>query len=190
MRTLQTIAHWPDRLESAVERIGPPLTRCRVIAECASTQDQARALGLGAVVVAGRQTAGRGQQGNGWADTGDEGLAFSVVLPATSRPERSRDVAAAIVVALSRWIPRSLTVKAPNDVLFRGRKLAGVLIEQADGRAVIGIGINVGQSVFDEPLSETAVSLRMAGAEVDRMDVLEGVLPRVVDVWGDATQAV
>ena len=75
-------------------------------------------------------------------------------------------------------------------MLFRGRKLAGVLIEQADGRAVIGIGINVGQSVFDEPLSETAVSLRMAGAEVDRMDVLEGVLPRVVEVGGDATQAV
>ncbi len=185
MKTLQAIAHWPDRLEQAVERVGPPLCVCRVLAECASTQDQARALGLGAVVVAGRQTAGRGQRGNTWEDTGDEGLAFSVALPATSRPERSRDVAAAIVVALSKWVPRSLTVKAPNDVVYRGRKLAGVLIEQADGLAVIGIGINVAQDAFEGPLGGTAVSLRMAGAAADRMEVLEATLPRVVAAWED-----
>ena len=73
MNDISVIAHWPDKLESLVERIGPPLRQCRVIAECASTQDQARPLGLGAVVLAGRQTAGRGQRGNEWADTGDGG---------------------------------------------------------------------------------------------------------------------
>jgi len=183
MKTLQAISHWPDRLEQVVARVGSPLRTCRVLAECASTQDQARTLGLGAVVVAGRQTAGRGQRGNVWADTGDEGLAFSVVLPATRRPERSRDVAAAIVVALSKWVPRALTVKAPNDVMYRGRKLAGVLIEQSDGLAVIGVGIKVGQESFGGELAATAISMRMAGADADRIDVLEAVLPLIVQAW-------
>jgi BirA family biotin operon repressor/biotin-[acetyl-CoA-carboxylase] ligase len=178
-----SIAHWPDRLESLVEQIGPPLRICRVIAECASTQDHARVLGLGSVVVAGRQTAGRGQRGNRWADTSDDGLAFSLALPATRKPERSRDVAAAIAVSLGVWLPRQLRIKAPNDVMLEGRKLAGVLVEQADGLAVIGIGINVGQERFEGDLADTAISMRMAGAVHDRMDVLEQVLPAIVQAW-------
>jgi BirA family biotin operon repressor/biotin-[acetyl-CoA-carboxylase] ligase len=177
------IASWPDRIEALIEKIGPPLTTPRVLAECGSTQDQARALGLGAVVVAGRQTAGRGQQGNRWADTGCDGLAVSVVLEATTKPERSRAVASAIAVALGELLPRRLRVKAPNDVMLDGRKLAGVLIEQADGLAVIGVGINVGQERFEGELAQTAVSLMQAGVSRDRMDILELVLPVIVDAW-------
>ena len=145
MTDLVSISHWPDRLEALVERIGSPLSVCRVVAACGSTQDYARPLGLGAVVVAGRQTAGRGQQGSSWADTQEGGLAFSVVLLATTQPERSRDIAAGIAVGLGEWLPRKLRIKAPNDVMIGNQKLAGVLIEQADGLAVIGVGINVGQ---------------------------------------------
>ncbi len=177
------IVHWPDRLEVLVEQIGTPLTQARVMSTCESTQDQARPLGLGAVVVAGRQTAGRGQRGNIWADTGDGGLACSLVLPATTKPERSRDIAAAIAVGLGAWLPRQLRIKAPNDVMLDGRKLAGVLIEQADGLAVIGVGINVGQESFGGELADTAISMRMAGADADRIDVLEAVLPLIVQAW-------
>jgi BirA family biotin operon repressor/biotin-[acetyl-CoA-carboxylase] ligase len=180
---MMAILNWPNRLEAIVDQIGPPLCVCRVVAECASTQDYARPLGLGAVVVAGRQTAGRGQQGNTWADTDDGGLAFSVVLPATTQPERSRDIADAIAVGLGQWIPRRLRVKAPNDVCLDGRKLAGVLIEQADGVAVIGVGINVGQTHFEGELAETAISLHQAGISRDRMEVLERVLPGIVAAW-------
>ena len=117
------------------------------------------------------------------ADTGDGGLAFSVVLPATTLPERSRDIADAIAVGLGQWIPRRLRVKAPNDVCLDGRKLAGVLIEQADGVAVIGVGINVGQTHFEGELTETAISLHQAGISRDRMEVLERVLPGIVAAW-------
>ena len=100
MTELAGIAAWPDRLEALVAGIGPPLTIGRVVAQCDSTQDRARELGLGAVVVAGRQTAGRGQRGAVWADTGDEGLALSVCLSATDEPERSKALAEAVVAAL------------------------------------------------------------------------------------------
>lgn len=175
---------WGNRVEVLVEAIGPPLTCARVLAACESTQDHARSLGLGAVVVAPRQTGGRGQRGNAWADTGNEGLAFSVVLPATEQPDRSAAVARAIVNALEPLVPGRLSVKHPNDVLLDGCKLAGVLIEQADGRAVIGIGINVAQTTWPEDLAETAISLRQGGVAIERLDALERVLPGVVRAWG------
>lgn len=183
MNSMMAILNWPNRLEAIVDQIGPPLCECRVVAECSSTQDYARPLGLGAVVVAGRQTAGRGQQGNRWADTEDGGLAFSLVLPATTQSERSRDIAAGIAVGLGQWLPRKLRIKAPNDVMLGNQKLAGVLIEQSDGLAVIGVGINVGQECFEGNLAETAVSLRQAGVLCDRMEVLERVLPLIVQAW-------
>ena len=183
MSDVVSIRHWPDRLEAMIERIGAPLVHGRVMATCGSTQDAAKAMGLGSVVVAGRQTAGRGQRGNQWIDTGEAGLAFSVVLPATTQPERSRAVASGIAVALGDVLPRRLRVKAPNDVLLDGRKLAGVLIEQSDGIAVIGVGINVGQTHFEGELAETAISLHQAGISRDRMEVLEGVLPGIIAAW-------
>jgi BirA family biotin operon repressor/biotin-[acetyl-CoA-carboxylase] ligase len=178
-----SIRHWPDRLEAMIERIGTPLVQGRVMATCGSTQDAAKAMGLGSVVVAGRQTSGRGQQGNQWIDTGEAGLAFSVVLPATTQPERSRAVASGIAVALGDVLPRRLRVKAPNDVLLDGRKLAGVLIEQSDGIAVIGVGINVGSIDWPVELEGQAISLHEAGVEIDRIEVLEKVVPMVVDAW-------
>ena len=183
MSDVVSIRHWPDRLEAMIERIGAPLVQGRVMATCGSTQDAAKAMGLGSVVVAGRQTAGRGQRGNQWIDTGEAGLAFSVVLPATTQPERSRAVASGIAVALGDVLPRRLRVKAPNDVLLDGRKLAGVLIEQSDGIAVIGVGINVGPFDWPAELEGQAISLHEAGVEIDRIEVLEMVVPMVVDAW-------
>jgi BirA family biotin operon repressor/biotin-[acetyl-CoA-carboxylase] ligase len=183
MNTITSIAHWPDRLEALVERMGPPLQTVRVLAECGSTQDHARSLGLGAVVVAGRQTAGRGQRGSTWLGAGDSGVALSVALPATKRPESSRDVASAIAVALGVLVPRRLRVKAPNDVMLDGRKLAGVLIEQAGGVAVIGVGINVGHVDWPPALQGIAISLHEAGIDARRIDVLELVLPAITQAW-------
>ena len=124
------IASWPDRIEALVDRIGKPLQVGKVIAQCESTQDLARAMGTGSLVVAGRQTAGRGQRGNRWADTGGEGLAFSLALPATDQPRCSLALAEALVATLPPDV--HAVVKPPNDVLVDGRKLAGVLVEQRD----------------------------------------------------------
>ena len=46
MNMVQQIEHWPDRIEALVARIGPPLRRGRVVSECDSTQDMARAMGV------------------------------------------------------------------------------------------------------------------------------------------------
>ena len=183
MTDLVSIAHWPDRLEALVDGIGTPLVQSRVVASCDSTQGLARSLGCGAVVLAGRQVAGRGQRGNQWCDTGSDGLAFSMVLPATDQPQRSQALAAAIVSSLQEFKPGSFQVKDPNDVLLDGRKVAGVLIEQSDGLAVIGVGINVLQQEWPEELADVAISLSQAGLDVDRLEILEKVLPSLVRAW-------
>ncbi|MCH2132315.1 MAG: biotin--[acetyl-CoA-carboxylase] ligase [Phycisphaerales bacterium] len=183
MTDLLAIADWPDRVEALVARIGAPLVTCRVLAECDSTQDVARSLGVGGVVVTGRQVAGRGQRGNHWCDTGDDGLAFSLALPATDDPQRSLAIATALVASLDVLHPGGFAVKPPNDVLLEGRKVAGVLVEQSDGVAVIGVGINVRQASFPDDLDGVAISLAQVGVEVERIDILERVLPGIVTAW-------
>ncbi len=110
-----------------------------IVPETTSTQDAARRLDAapGTVVIAGRQTAGRGRLGRVWADTGDEGIAASFVC-AVAAPER---MAVACAVATARAaesvLGRLVGIKWPNDIVAEGRKLAGILIEQSGDRAVI-----------------------------------------------------
>jgi biotin-(acetyl-CoA carboxylase) ligase len=60
-------------------------------------------------------------------------------------------------------------------------KLAGVLVERAEGRTYVGIGINVGQRAFPPELAPHATSLALLGHAVDRLDVLRELV-RSVDV--------
>ena len=65
MTDLLDIASWPDRVEALVDRIGSPLREGRVVAECDSTQDLARAMGIDCVLIAGGHQSASRLQGNG-----------------------------------------------------------------------------------------------------------------------------
>jgi BirA family biotin operon repressor/biotin-[acetyl-CoA-carboxylase] ligase len=108
----------------------------------------------GIAVVAEEQTAGRGQHGRSWLAGRGDGVLLSVLLyppPALRCAAVLTAWAAVAVCGVVREIigvqPR---IKWPNDVLLRGRKVCGILIEQGRGRAglatVAGIGLNVRQS--------------------------------------------
>lgn len=117
---------------------------------CASTNTWAMqrlaSLPHGTVVATRRQTAGRGRDGRTWQ--APEGtMTFSVVLAAGADAAGPLALAAglACVHALADACPMlaaALTVKWPNDVLLHHRKVAGILCEGADGRLVVGIGLN------------------------------------------------
>lgn len=161
--------------------------RVMVVEACSSTQDlakeEATRLGTGSsvVIIARRQTAGRGRLGRAWADTAESGLAMSLALDARAFADPgvlSIGVGLAACQAcefvLKRWTaPTSDAAKAataasterpgavipalglrwPNDVIerSRGRKLAGVLIERAADLFIVGIGINCLQHDSDWP---------------------------------------
>lgn len=102
-----------------------------------STQDAARDLPVGSVVVAEEQTAGRGRLGRRWeAPPGSALLATFVVAP---HPLTSL----AAGVAAAEACGGAVRLKWPNDLLLEGRKLGGILVESRPDRHLVGIGINL-----------------------------------------------
>ncbi|MBZ9750014.1 biotin--[acetyl-CoA-carboxylase] ligase [Deinococcus sp. HMF7604] len=152
-----------------------------------STQDEARAWAdeapggapQGAVVVAERQTAGRGRRGRAW-DTTHGTLVFSVLLrqgasgaPLTLPELALLPLAAGVATARAAGAGR---LKWPNDLLTEdGRKLAGILLEadlrgEEARRAVLGIGINVSAAPPE------AAHLREFRPDLTRAALLSGLL--------------
>jgi BirA family biotin operon repressor/biotin-[acetyl-CoA-carboxylase] ligase len=101
---------------------------------------------LPAIVLTGRQTAGRGQRGNRWWSS-DGVLTASFVIPARNDlvPTLMPILAGACVRAAIAELTgsQSAALKWPNDVVFAGRKLAGILCERHRGADIIGVGMNV-----------------------------------------------
>jgi len=102
-----------------------------------STQDLARELSIGSIVVADHQTAGRGRLDRLWEAPPGTALLVSFVL--TPQPMLSL---AAGVAAAEACDPR-VRLKWPNDLLLDGRKLGGILVETTPAKAICGIGINL-----------------------------------------------
>ena len=103
----------------------------------------------GTAVLAAEQTAGRGQHGRHWQCRPGDGVLLSVLLfppPALRRPVVLTAWAAVTVCqTVRRLTGLSPRIKWPNDVLLRGRKVCGILIEQGRG-AVVGVGLNLRQT--------------------------------------------
>lgn len=135
------------------------------------------------LVLTERQSKGRGRGSNQWYST-EGSLTYSLVLqlesiPANRFPQVSLTVGLALCQAIESVAPRcDLAIKWPNDVFLNGRKLAGVLIEMPSTpqrQAIIGIGVNVNNSLNDAPsdVVASAISLRDAlEMELDPNEVL------------------
>lgn len=139
------------------------------------------------LVVADKQTAGRGRGANRWW-TGAGSLAFSLLFDPSAQGIDRRHfgmIALAAGVATvesvaSRLPHQPLGLHWPNDVFAACRKLAGILVEGLpDGRHILGLGLNVNNLPTDAPgdLAEIATSLAaLSDQSHDRTDVLFDLL--------------
>jgi BirA family biotin operon repressor/biotin-[acetyl-CoA-carboxylase] ligase len=147
--------------------------------EVGSTNDVGRELARagapeGTVVIAERQTRGRGRLGRTWESPPYRNLYLSAIWrpAAAAGPIACLSLVAGVAVcdAVREHCPAVL--KWPNDVLVAGRKVAGLLAEvDAAGAVIMGIGVNlnVGRDEFPPALRDKAGSLRAAtGTRVDR----------------------
>jgi BirA family transcriptional regulator, biotin operon repressor / biotin---[acetyl-CoA-carboxylase] ligase len=173
----------PDGLWSAVEVKDETGSTNADVAEAAR---QGAAEGL--VVIAERQTAGRGRQGRQWSSPARAGLAVSVLLrPAGVPVSRYGWLPLLAGVALVETVRRlgevDAVLKWPNDLLIDERKCAGILAESVpDVGVVLGFGVNVTLRQHELPVPE-ATSLALVGSAcTDRAPLLRAVL-RELAAW-------
>jgi BirA family transcriptional regulator, biotin operon repressor / biotin---[acetyl-CoA-carboxylase] ligase len=140
----------------------------------------------GAVVFAEYQTAGRGRLGRTWESESGSNLLFSTII----RP--ALDIhkvgllpffaAAGVALALETVSHERCECKWPNDVLLNGKKCCGILMESSFQHnvleyAVIGIGINVNQKIFNAHFKDSTTSLCLEyEREFDRRVVFQQVM--------------
>ena len=156
---------------SSLNPIGHPFIELRTVE---STNNYAMGLARasmaqhGTAVFAHDQTTGKGQRNREWVSAPGQNIALSLILEAEYLdPSRifllSMTVALATSKFFNRFIEENIRIKWPNDIYWRDRKAAGILIENLwQGNhwkyAVAGIGVNVNQKEFGT-LSTKAVSL-------------------------------
>lgn len=102
---------------------------------------------VGSVCIAEVQTAGRGRRGRVW-DSPSGNIYCSLLWSFQPQPPALPSLSIAIAVMIARvlksyGVQNGLELKWPNDILFSGRKLAGILIEIVKDKLIIGFGINI-----------------------------------------------
>ena len=154
--------------------------------EVPSTNDYARSIAEevpeGTVVLAERQTAGKGRKGRRWLSP-DGGLWMSVVLkPGFVDPRIVFVGPLSLVDTLADFgIPSG--IKWPNDVWVAGKKIAGVLVEgKGEEYVVVGIGLNVNNPIPDE-LKDTAISMFEVTGERIPLEAVLKSLTFHMDAW-------
>ncbi|MDD5082984.1 MAG: biotin--[acetyl-CoA-carboxylase] ligase [Dehalococcoidales bacterium] len=145
----------------------------------------------GTIVTADEQTAGRGRIKRPWLSPKGS-IAVSVVLypKITELPSLIMISSLAVVRCINRVTGLKAQIKWPNDVLIRGKKVCGILIENGVRRnnvdyAVIGIGLNINLRIVDLPeIHSIATSLSdELGREVSRLDVLRCLLSEMEKLY-------
>ena len=135
--TTSVTARWSFKVLLAYPRVEQSRPAVMRLESVASTQDVARGLPIGSIVVADHQTAGRGRLERRWESPPGTALLVSFVLS----PNPLLSLAAG--VAAAEACGSSVRLKWPNDLLLGGAKLGGILVEAMPTKAVCGIGINL-----------------------------------------------
>lgn len=161
--------------------------------EIDSTNNRARDLAIagyseGTVVVAERQTAGRGRRGRSWYSPASQGIYVSVILrPVLSLPEIAQiSLVAAVAVAetLAEDLNLPARIKWPNDILVNGKKICGILTEAVTDMdsveyMVLGMGLNINHRRQDFPAELRTIAtstLAEYGCRSSRVSILQDLL--------------
>lgn len=171
----------------------------RTVAETGSTNADMAAwlaageyLPEGSWLVADRQTAGRGRLGREWLDGAGNFMGSTVVHPARTDPPVSSlalMTGLALHEAIAPLVGHSptLQLKWPNDVLFGGAKLAGILLEMVAGCVIVGIGVNLTHA---PPVpGRDVIAMADIGVVVERDDFVDRLaqsFERELDRWRSA----
>lgn len=153
----------------------------------------------GLMVCAEYQSHGRGQIGNGWESAKGENLLFSLLLyPTFVAPSDVFSISQAVSLGVKDMLVSycglsDISIKWPNDIYWRDKKMAGILVENLlSGRTVessiVGIGLNVNQKEFHSdapnPVSVSQVAGRDFNVDECAVAVRRTILDRYILLLG------
>ncbi len=136
----------------------------------------------GLVIFSHEQTTGKGQRGKKWASAKEENIAISIVIrPSPLQLAQQFQLSACVALTLQKFFGKyagkETKIKWPNDLYWKDRKAAGVLIESGIGSresgvgtwqwAVIGIGVNINQTSFPPDLPNPVSLKQITGKNYD-----------------------
>jgi BirA family biotin operon repressor/biotin-[acetyl-CoA-carboxylase] ligase len=160
--------------------------RLRSTSDHARTLIDRRRLRLPAVVATANQTAGRGRNGNGWwSGPGCLTVTFAIRASAEIAPEHVPLYAA---IAFRRALAKltaggDVLLKWPNDLVYDGRKLAGLLCERHRSVDLIGLGLNIAPRRFPARLAGRASCLReVTGRRFEATAVLDQIAEQLASI--------
>jgi len=184
--------------------VGVATWRVERVAETGSTNADLLAAAragepAGAVLVADRQSAGRGRLGRQWQAPPGSSLLMSVLLRPAVSVTRLHRLTQAMGVAAAAGCGQVAGVRAdlkwPNDLLVGDRKLAGILAEAVTGPSgavdavVVGMGLNVHWPTTEDAVGELAGRVvcldEAAGRHIDRDQLLDAVLAGLAAIDDD-----
>lgn len=167
--------------------------------EVNSTNDYAKQIALnegeGTIVIAEKQTGGKGRMGRRWVSPPGTGIWMTLVLKPELHPSKVYQITQAIAVAVAEAIWETCRLKAgikwPNDIIVNGKKICGILTEMSAEPdlvyyIVVGIGINVNTGSEDIPdeIRDKASSLKVElGRDVSRKELLVHVAEHIEEVY-------
>lgn len=153
-----------------------------------STNDYAKKIGNelrdGSVIISEEQTKGKGRLGRVWESKAGEGIWMSIILKPNIIPNKAPFItliACASIVKALNILGVDAKIKWPNDITINNKKLSGILTElsaeiERVNYIVVGIGMNVKDTDFEEELKDKATSLYKENYNVSRIDIVKEIL--------------
>ena len=153
-----------------------------------STNDYAKKIGNelrdGSVIISEEQTKGKGRLGRVWESKAGEGIWMSIILKPNIIPNKAPFItliAGASIVKALNILGVDAKIKWPNDITINNKKLSGILTElsaeiERVNYIVVGIGMNVKDTDFEEELKDKATSLYKENYNVSRIDIVKEIL--------------
>lgn len=140
------------------------------------------------VFVADRQTAGRGRGNHTWESADEGGLYYTLLLRSESflfsdSDSFTRKAGTLVIKVIKQLTGLEAELEWPNDLILNGKKCGGILLETVSGShtqrpsfLIIGIGLNLNQTQFPEPIKHVAISLRqMSQIPYNKSDFIEAL---------------
>ncbi|MDR2085613.1 MAG: biotin--[acetyl-CoA-carboxylase] ligase [Dysgonamonadaceae bacterium] len=146
----------------------------------------------GSILVCKEQTAGRGQAGASWESESGKNLTFSLIfypefLAIKNHFLLSKSIALGVKTVLDDYTG-NISIKWPNDIYYKDKKIAGILIEnnimgEVIVQSVAGIGVNINQEIFRSDAPNPVSLKQITGKETDLAMLLEQIAGSILSFY-------